>query len=72
MMLKGYPKGGRTSNEKRSAASRTTRGIAHQTCTFETNTLPEVCCNGCVLVNPVGTDDSECNHHRRFLHRPIL
>ncbi len=37
-----------------SATSRTTRGIAHQTRTFYTNKLPEVCCNGCVLVNSVG------------------
>ncbi len=38
----------------RSATSRTTRGIAHQTRTIYTNKWPEVCCNGCVLVNSVG------------------
>ncbi len=66
-------KGGHTPNEKRSAASRTTRGITHQTRTFYTNKLPEMGCNGCVLVYPVvETDDSECNHDRQLLHRPIL
>ncbi len=41
-----------------SATSRTTQGIAHgaahQTRTIYSNKLPEVCCNGCVLVNSVG------------------
>ncbi len=49
-------KGDRTSKKKRSAASRTTRGIAHQMRTFYTNKLPEVCCNGCVMVYPVGSN----------------
>ncbi len=43
-----------SSAASRSATSRTTRGIAHQTRTIYTNKLPEVCCNGCVLVNSVG------------------
>ncbi len=43
-----------SSAASRSATSRTTRGIAHQTSTIYTNKWPEVCCNGCVLVNSVG------------------
>ncbi len=40
---------GRDQNET-SATSRTTRGNAHQMRTFYTIQLPELCCEGCVLV----------------------
>ncbi len=48
-----------------SAASRTIRGIAHQTRTFYTNKLPEVCCIGCVLVYPVGSISFTDSHNRK-------